>query len=739
MADLKQVADEIKRSNRQNERIGDLLEVLVDQGNQAASERFQTERDDVLSDKSDKTPMAKMAEGIKNNFEDLKTSGIEKIFDAFKTIAALGAISWLNSGGVEKVKTVISNIVDGFKKIANGDFATVASDLYDWIQSKNGAGNLSEITGLAIGAAGLTLATLFGSKTGIRLAAAGFALAAADSIGTWIENRTGSEAVGDVASMTVKGGALMSIIFGPKGAIVGAVAGFAISAADAIANWIEEQTGSADLGDFSKTLLRTLGGMGTGAIAGFMAYGPVGAVIGAIVGGVAGWLSGFISWLNSEDEETGKTNAQALKDDIKKIGKFFYDPETGKVLGVDWGKVLDEGLVLFEEAKTWVNTKLTDIGKFFYDAETGKVLGIDWGPVLAEGLVLFEEAKTWVNTKLTDIGKFFYDAETGKVFGVDWGAIIEDGKAIYNNAKTWVENKISDIGKFFYDAETGKVLGVDWGAIVDDAKVIFNDAKTWIGTKLSEVGKFFYDAETGKVLGIDLVKIVDDAKVIFNDVETWIKTKVSDIGKFFYDAETGKVLGIDWAQLAVDLHATHDQVETWIKTKVSDLGKFFYDAETGKVLGIDWGQLITDISAKVVETAKGIPEKIGNVFKELWTRIITTFTDLVNNIVDRVNWIIPDWMGDIPKLDLEAEPSPNEQVSRLASSESRAQRISGLITDYQNAGSREEQEKLIVAMQRFIDTADKERAAGIGAVVNNVTNNNTLGGKPLSVDIPTFD
>ena len=681
----------------QNQKLDTIANILQQGNREERNENDRQRKERIASDVGDK--LKSIPQGIASGVQSFAAPAVkgiaEKFFETLQLIGGLTAFNWLQSGGLEKVKTVISNIVDGFKKIANGDFAGVAADLYNWMKEKNGAGSLNEILGLTIGAAGVTLATLFGSKTGIRLAAAGFAFAAADGIGNWIEKQTGSEVLGDVSSLTIKGASL-GYAFGPTGALVGAIIGFGLGVGNSISAWVKEKTESKFWGDVSKIAARGATGAAAGAVVGGTLGLGIGAIPGAIVGFALGIVGGIIEWVIGEENQAiiGEKWKQ-FKDKMTEIGKFFYDAETGKVMGIDWGVALDEALIIFEDAKTWLGTKLKDIGKFFYDAETGKVLGIDWGAALDEALIIFEDAKTWVNTKLTDIGKFFYDAETGKV------------------------------------------LGIDWGAVLDESLVIFEEAKTWI------------------------------------------KTKVSDIGKFFYDPETGKVLGIDWVQLAVDLHATHDKVETWIKDKVTDLGKFFYDAETGKVLGIHWGQLITDISNTVVETAKGIPEKIGNMFKQLWNRITTTFTNVVNNIIGRVNGVLPRW-AQIPTISLEGEtgdevpqeetppttttaapadtfdplayadevqamsvPIPASQLPDLPPAMPEpSQRLinisrrNELIDDFANAGSAQEQQQVILQLQRLIDSMEAGNAAGSVAMVNQVTQNHSLTATPLTVEVP---
>ena len=121
-------------------------------------------------------------------------------------------------------------------------------------------------------------------KRGIFAAAAAVL---ADDIGKYVENATGSELFGNVVTQGVTYGALGFLLFGPKGAIGGAIIGASMAFGDKLAEYIKEY----DIGgDFSNVLAEAASSatvIGTAAGVGFLFGGPVGAIVGGLIGGVA--------------------------------------------------------------------------------------------------------------------------------------------------------------------------------------------------------------------------------------------------------------------------------------------------------------------------------------------------------------------------------------------------------------------------------------------------------------------
>ena len=135
-------------------------------------------------------------------------------------------------------------------------------------------------------------------KRGIFAAAAAVL---ADDIGKYVENATGSELFGNVVTQGVTYGALGFLLFGPKGAIGGAIIGASMAFGDKLAEYIKEY----DIGgDFSNVLAEAASSatvIGTAAGVGFLFGGPVGAIVGGLIGGVAE-VTKLIALYKTDDE-----------------------------------------------------------------------------------------------------------------------------------------------------------------------------------------------------------------------------------------------------------------------------------------------------------------------------------------------------------------------------------------------------------------------------------------------------
>jgi hypothetical protein len=144
-----------------------------------------------------------------------------------------------------------------------------------------GLGRLGTMLASGIGLA--MVGGLFKSllKKGIFGAAAVFL---ADEIGDWVRNATGSQLYGDLTEAGIVGAGVGSI-FGPKGAIAGALITAVQSASTKLGKYIETETGNLKY-DFNVLLGQTaqaVTGIAGAAGIGFMMGGPIGALIGGTV------------------------------------------------------------------------------------------------------------------------------------------------------------------------------------------------------------------------------------------------------------------------------------------------------------------------------------------------------------------------------------------------------------------------------------------------------------------------
>lgn len=91
-------------------------------------------------------------------------------------------------------------------------------------------------------------------------------------------------------------GASLGILFGPGGALVGAILGFVYSSGKLLSDWLERSGMETE-----RDLLASLGrGAGIGASIGLM-FGPKGVIIGAIVGGLSSLLVNLYNWVKDQD------------------------------------------------------------------------------------------------------------------------------------------------------------------------------------------------------------------------------------------------------------------------------------------------------------------------------------------------------------------------------------------------------------------------------------------------------
>ena len=164
--------------------------------------------------------------------------------------------------------------------------------------------NPDMLTGLFAGlGSAFSLATI-GAVFGALLKRGIFTLAAAvlaDDIGKYVENATGSELFGNVVTQGITYGSLGFLLFGPKGAIGGAIIGASMAFGDKLAEHIRKY----DIGgEFENVLAEAASSatvIGAAAGVGFLFGGPVGAIVGGLIGGV-GEVTKLIALYKTDDE-----------------------------------------------------------------------------------------------------------------------------------------------------------------------------------------------------------------------------------------------------------------------------------------------------------------------------------------------------------------------------------------------------------------------------------------------------
>jgi len=142
-----------------------------------------------------------------------------------------------------------------------------------------------------------------------------FTLAAAvlaDDIGKYVENATGSELFGNVVTQGITYGSLGFLLFGPKGAIGGAIIGASMAFGDKLAEHIRKY----DIGgEFENVLAEAASSatvIGAAAGVGFLFGGPVGAIVGGLIGGVAE-VTKLIALYKTDDEFKKEVDALFAK------------------------------------------------------------------------------------------------------------------------------------------------------------------------------------------------------------------------------------------------------------------------------------------------------------------------------------------------------------------------------------------------------------------------------------------
>ena len=105
--------------------------------------------------------------------------------------------------------------------------------------------------GAAIGSGLFDKGKGIGRKMLGRGLAVGAGLFASNLLSKWIENQTGSSALGDV-SKWAGDGASVGFAFGPKGALIGAIANVGVNSVGAVASWIDNKVNEIEKGTMDR-------------------------------------------------------------------------------------------------------------------------------------------------------------------------------------------------------------------------------------------------------------------------------------------------------------------------------------------------------------------------------------------------------------------------------------------------------------------------------------------------------
>ena len=158
-----------------------------------------------------------------------------------------------------------------------------------------------------------------------------FVLAAAvlaDDIGKYVENATGSELFGNVVTQGITYGSLGFLLFGPKGAIGGAIIGASMAFGDKLAEHIRKYDIGGEFENVVAEAASSATVIGAAAGVGFLFGGPVGAIVGGLIGGVAE-VTKLIALYKTDDEF--KKEVDALFAKIKEAYEAILNSVTDAV------------------------------------------------------------------------------------------------------------------------------------------------------------------------------------------------------------------------------------------------------------------------------------------------------------------------------------------------------------------------------------------------------------------------
>tara|TARA_B100002019_G_scaffold277741_1_gene277865 strand:- start:5296 stop:6804 length:1509 start_codon:yes stop_codon:yes gene_type:complete len=125
----------------------------------------------------------------------------------------------------------------------------------------------------------------------------------ADEVGDYVKTLTGNDLAGALTEAGLVGGGIGYALFGPKGAVLGAIASAVVVASNKLTQYLEKELKDYSP-DYNSVIAEALGAgttIAAGAGVGFMVGGPLGAVVGAVVAGSAE-LVGMISRYKNDEK-----------------------------------------------------------------------------------------------------------------------------------------------------------------------------------------------------------------------------------------------------------------------------------------------------------------------------------------------------------------------------------------------------------------------------------------------------
>jgi len=112
-----------------------------------------------------------------------------------------------------------------------------------------------------------------------------------------------------------------------------------------------------------------------------------------------------------------------------------------------WGNLVTDVGQTFTNAYNWIISKVSDIGKFFYDPETGSILGINFEQLLKDIMDILPSAKDLTSL----VERKFGDTWVGQALGLGSGG--NDEEDVKKPAST--EKSIEDVTKLASKKEQG--------------------------------------------------------------------------------------------------------------------------------------------------------------------------------------------------------------------------------------------------------------------------------------------
>ena len=361
-------------------------------------------------------------------------------------------------------------------------------------------------------------------------------------------------------------------------------------------------------------------------------------------------VKGAVAWFNGlwdENKGFAENVANVATNITEKIGGFFSDlwgtfTDTDNVTNaINWFKGLWDKDKGFAENIANVATNITDkisgyitgIWDDFKDTPVVQTAIAWWNNLWAEegvlgaGLSTINDAVVKpVSQFFTDIWDNFKETETGKA-AIEWWEGLWGGEGFFQNAITGIDTAvIQPIGKWFTDV---------WDNFKEGPLV--TTATTWWNGLWGENG-FFQSAISGV-----------DAAVI-QPVATWF----SDLWGNFKDTEVGTA-AIAWWESLWGEEGQIAVAAANAESIISGIGGFF-TALWGTIKGDEenniltwwnnlWGEggflgKVEEIKTKITEPIESAFSAAATAIETAWSGVSGFFTNIVNGIIDGINWLI---------------------------------------------------------------------------------------------------